>query len=63
VKTLLFLPLAFLAGMDGFALFAPYLAVVITLVALFSRPRVARPPAHRSLHDLERPPQSEQSFL
>jgi hypothetical protein len=44
VKTLLFLPLAYLAGMDGFAIFAPYLAVVIVLMSLFSRPRAASAP-------------------
>ena len=41
VKTLLFLPLAYLAGMDGFAIFAPYLAVMIVLISFFHRPRAA----------------------
>lgn len=40
VKMLLYFPLAYLAGMDGFAWFAPYLAVVVVIVSLFSRPRV-----------------------
>ena len=32
MRTLRFLPLTFLAGVHGFALFAPYLAVTMTLV-------------------------------
>jgi len=45
------MPLAFIAGADGFALFAPYLAVVIVLVALFSRPRVKQPHADAAAAD------------
>lgn len=31
MKAVRFLPLAFLAGVDGFALFAPYLAIVFAV--------------------------------
>jgi hypothetical protein len=44
LKHLRFLPLAFVAGVDGFNLFAPYLALVIAvtpLIAWIRRRRVA----------------------
>ena len=37
MKSLVFLPFAFLAGQHGFAIFAPYLAVFITIVAVVRR--------------------------
>jgi hypothetical protein len=54
VKTALLLPLAFLAGAHGFALFAPYLALFLAFLAaaqLLRRRRVAcvlRRTAHAS---------------
>ena len=54
MKTALLLPLAFLAGAHGFALFAPYLAVFLAVLAaaqLLRRRRVAwvlRHAAHAS---------------
>jgi hypothetical protein len=44
-RALRFLPLAFLAGTHGFALFAPYVAVVLTALHLVQRHRRARPAA------------------
>lgn len=41
LKLLRFLPLAFLAGTHGFAIFAPYVAVVLTALHLRSRHRAA----------------------
>ena len=41
-KALHFLPLTFLAGTHGFALFAPYVAVVLTALHLRSRHRRRR---------------------
>jgi len=41
MKTLRFLPLAFLCGAHGFALFAPYLAAFLA-VAHYARRRSAR---------------------
>ena len=38
-RALRFLPLAFLAGTHGFALFAPYVAVLLTALHLMSRQR------------------------
>jgi hypothetical protein len=37
MKTLRFLPLTFLCGVHGFALFAPYLAVSLTALHLLRR--------------------------
>jgi hypothetical protein len=37
MKAVRYLPLAFLAGVDGFALFAPYLAVVFAVVMMTGR--------------------------
>ena len=54
MKTALLLPLAFVAGAHGFALFAPYLAVFLAVLAaaqLLRRRRVAwvlRHTAHAS---------------
>jgi hypothetical protein len=39
MKSLRFLPIAFLAGTHGFALFAPYLVLVLAAAHLFSRRR------------------------
>ena len=39
MRSLWFMPLTFLAGVHGFALFAPYLAVVFTALHLRSRRR------------------------
>ncbi len=39
MKTLRFLPLTFLAGVHGFALFAPYLAVFLALAHWARRPK------------------------
>ena len=39
-KALSFLPLAFVAGTHGFAIFAPYVAVVLAALHLRSRHRV-----------------------
>jgi hypothetical protein len=45
MKTVRLVPLAFIAGVHGFAMFAPYLAVFLA-VAHFARPRGARPTPH-----------------
>ena len=42
-KALLFLPLTFLAGTHGFALFAPYVALVLAVMHLRGRRRVPQP--------------------
>ena len=48
-KALSFLPLAFVAGTHGFAIFAPYVAVVLAALHLRSRHRVwARAKARRA---------------
>ncbi len=39
MKAILFLPLAFLVGIDGFAMFAPYALMVMTIAYVASRPR------------------------
>ena len=39
VKCIRFLPFTFVAGIDGFDLFAPYAALVLTLVPLLKRLR------------------------
>ena len=39
-KALSFLPLAFVAGTHGFAIFAPYVAVVLAALHLRSRHRI-----------------------
>jgi len=39
MRSLWYLPLTFLAGVHGFALFAPYLAIVFTALHLRSRRR------------------------
>ena len=39
MRSLWFMPLTFLAGVHGFALFAPYLAVVFAALHLRSRRR------------------------
>jgi hypothetical protein len=45
VKTALMVPLAFLAGAHGFALFAPYLAVFLTFLGAAKLLRRRRPVA------------------
>jgi hypothetical protein len=52
VRTLRFLPLTFVAGVHGFALFAPYLAVTMAVVHVtWARRRRAIPvPATESMH-------------
>ena len=45
MKTVRLVPLAFIAGVHGFAMFAPYLAVFLA-VAHFARGRGARPTPH-----------------
>ena len=48
-KALSFLPLAFVAGTHGFAIFAPYVAVVLAALHLRSRHRLrARARARRA---------------
>ena len=48
-KALSFLPLAFVAGTHGFAIFAPYVAVVLAALHLRSRHRLrARAKARRA---------------
>ena len=48
-KALSFLPLAFVAGTHGFAIFAPYVAVVLAALHLRSRHRIkARARARRA---------------
>jgi len=37
MRALYFIPFAYLAGVHGFALFAPYAAVVVTILALVRR--------------------------
>ena len=39
MKSLRFLPLAFVAGVHGFVFFAPYLAVVLTALHFLRRSR------------------------
>ncbi len=41
MKSVRFLPLAFIAGVHGFALFAPYAAVMLVAGALFVRRRIS----------------------
>ncbi|MCC6238803.1 MAG: hypothetical protein IT448_00665 [Phycisphaerales bacterium] len=45
MRMLHFLPLTFLAGVHGFAFFAPYLAVFLTAVVCLRRHRRAAPRA------------------
>jgi hypothetical protein len=42
MKTVRLLPLAYLAGVDGFALFAPYLATFLVVVHVLRVSRAAR---------------------
>jgi hypothetical protein len=58
VKALRFVPLAFLAGIDGFDLFAPYLAIVLAttpLIRLIIRRRALRLQAVAVSRGLESP--------
>jgi hypothetical protein len=41
MQVLLLFPLAFLAGMDGFAIFAPYLVLIVLLGHLLQKRRRA----------------------
>jgi hypothetical protein len=44
MKAILFLPLAYIVGVDGFAMFAPYALFVMTAAYLLSRPRTLPQP-------------------
>ena len=48
MKCLRFLPLAFVAGIDGFHLFAPYAALVLVAVPLLARIRQRLGASNRS---------------
>jgi hypothetical protein len=61
VKSLWFLPLTFIAGIHGFALFAPYLAVSVAIPPLLRRLRKARLPQTLEFDDLQLA--MEQSFI
>jgi hypothetical protein len=43
MRAIRFLPLVFVVGIDGFAMFAPYVLLVLTLAYLVSRVRSLTP--------------------
>jgi hypothetical protein len=52
MRAIRFLPLVFVVGIDGFAMFAPYVLLVLTLAYLVSRFRGLNPvPADTSVAD------------
>jgi hypothetical protein len=59
MKALLFLPLAFAAGAEGFALFAPYLIAVLSVLYFARTARQAR----RSLPSFRLPAASSLDVL
>jgi hypothetical protein len=55
LRAIRFLPLVFVVGIDGFAMFAPYLIAVLIIAYVLRKSRASSPPAVESADSLAVP--------